>query len=306
MKVLKKTCAKIGVGRLCMLFGRTRHAFYDRQWALKQRDEFHAIVLEMVTEVRREIPRIGTRKLYQMLKTPMKTNGIKLGRDGLHSLLQYYGLTVRPRKRHIRTTDSRHWMKKYPNLVKGIEVFESEQIWVSDITYIQVGSDFNFLSLITDSYSKRIMGYCLYPSLAGEGPKRALIMALNNRWKPNATLIHHSDRGVQYCCSEYVNLLKQHDIQISMTENGDPYENPIAERVNGILKEDFELDQWFSDNVVAQQVIQRRIRAYNELRPHMSCNFFTPVEAHNMVGPLEKKWKKKKYYKRIYQENAPV
>lgn len=298
MTVLKATCANTGVGRLCMLFGRTRHAFYDRLWFLKQRDESHILVLEMVAEIRREIPRIGTGKLYQMIRKPLQSNGIKMGRDRLHALLQDHGLTVRPKKRYARTTNSNHWMKKYPNLIKEVESTESEQIWVADITYILVNGDFNFLNLITDNYSKRIMGYCLHPTLEATGTIIALKQALLNRHKPANKLIHHSDRGTQYCCMDYVNLLQTAGISISMTENGDPYENPVAERVNGILKGDFELDKRFSSRSEALTAIDRSIRAYNELRPHMSCNMFTPNQAHEMVGPLEKKWKPKTYVKR--------
>jgi putative transposase len=296
--VLKATYANTGVGRLCMLFGRTRHAFYDRLWFFKQREESHILVLEMVAEIRREIPRIGTGKLYQMLRKPLQSNGIKMGRDRLHALLQDYGLTVRPKKRYTRTTNSNHWMKKYPNLIKELQVSEAEQIWVADITYIVVGDDFNYLNLITDNYSKRIMGHCLHPTLEAEGTITALKMALSNRQKTENKLIHHSDRGTQYCCLDYVTLLQEAEIGISMTENGDPYENPVAERVNGILKGDFELDKRFSSRAEALASIDKSIRAYNELRPHLSCNMFTPNQAHKMVGTLEKKWKPKTYVKR--------
>ncbi len=296
--MLKETCANAGVGRLCMLFGRTRHAFYDRMWYFRKQDQSNILVLEMVAEIRREIPRIGTGKLYQMLKIPMHSNGIKMGRDKLHKLLKEAGLTVRSKKRYVRTTNSNHWMKKYPNLIKEIAMTEAEQIWVADITYIVVNGDFNFLNLITDNYSKRIMGYCLHPTLEAQGTIAALKMALENRQKPKNKLIHHSDRGTQYCCSDYVTLLQKSGIDISMTENGDPYENPVAERVNGILKGDFELDKRFSSRMEAIIAIDRAIRAYNELRPHMSCNMLTPNQAHEMVGPLQKKWKPKTYPKK--------
>jgi transposase InsO family protein len=282
-----------------MLFGRTRHAFYDRLWFLKERDESNTIVLEMVAEIRREIPRIGTGKLYQMLRKPLQSNGIKMGRDRLHALLQDHGLTVRPKKRYARTTNSNHWMKKYSNLIKGVEASEAEQIWVADITYIVVGGDFNFLNLITDNYSKRIMGYCLHPTLEAQGTVTALKLAISNRQRPDNKLIHHSDRGTQYCCQDYVSLLQVNGISISMTEKGDPYENPVAERVNGILKGDFELDKKFASRSEALPAIDRSIKAYNELRPHLSCNMFTPNQAHEMVGPFKKRWKPKVYKKRL-------
>lgn len=305
--MLRSTCANAGVGRLCMLFGRTRHAFYDKLWYLQQQDREYLMVLEMVAEIRREIPRIGTAKLYHILKKPMQSNGIKMGRDKLHRLLSDYGLTVRPRKRYVRTTNSNHWMKKYPNLIKQHETNEAEQVWVADITYIRVNGDFNFLNLITDKYSKRIMGYCLYPTLEAKGTITALKQALANRQKPQSKLIHHSDRGTQYCSSDYVSLLESEGIAISMTEKGDPYENSEAERVNGILKDDFELDRHFSTHREALGAIDKGILAYNELRPHLSCDMFTPTQAHQMSGPLKKRWKPKKYsFNKIACKNESV
>jgi transposase InsO family protein len=296
VKALKSSHAKIGIGKLCVLFGKTRHAFYDKLWFSEQREEANVIALEMVAEIRREIPQIGTRKLFHMIRTPLQAHGIKMGRDILHSLLLEHGLTIKRKKRYVKTTDSNHWMKKYSNLIKELQVIEAEQVWVADITYIQVNRNFNFLSLITDVYSKQIMGYCLYPTLEAQGTLAALRMALGNRQK-RIKLFHHSDRGTQYCCAEYVELLRANDIDISMTENGDPYENPVAERINGILKSDFNLSQEFESSDQALCLIERSIKSYNELRPHMSCNYFTPAEAHKMTGVLEKKWKPKKYFK---------
>jgi transposase InsO family protein len=279
-----------------MLFGKTRHAFYDKAWHIQERMEARHIVLEMVAQIRREIPRIGTPKLYRMLKKPLQSQGVKIGRDGLHQLLFNEGLVIRSKKRYVRTTDSKHWMKKYPNLIRNVTANEPEQIWVSDITYIIIEDDFNYLSLITDAYSRLIIGFCLHPSLEAEGCLIALRMALGQRNK-TTSLIHHSDRGTQYCCGEYVGLLLKGEIKISMTEKGDPYENAIAERVNGILKTDFDLGRVFESREEALMIIASSIKAYNTLRPHMSCDFLTPVEAHQMSGPLKKMWKNKKYLK---------
>lgn len=291
---MKANYTKIGIGRLCMLFGKTRHAFYDKAWHQRERAELHQVVLELVAQIRREIPRIGTPKLYRMLKKPLQSQGLKIGRDALHELLLNEGLVIRSKKRHVRTTDSRHWMRKYPNLIKGMTVNQSEQIWVSDITYIMIEDDFNYLSLITDVYSKLILGYCLYHSLEAEGSITALKMALNQRIK-QTSLIHHSDRGIQYCCSGYVGLLQREKIRISMTQKGDPYENAIAERVNGILKTDFDLGRVFKNSKEALTAVTASIKAYNTLRPHMSCDYLTPEQAHQMYGPLNKMWKNKKY-----------
>lgn len=249
----------------------------------------------MVHMARRELPRIGTLKLYHKLKKNFEEQSIKKGRDSLHRLLLENGLTIRPKRRYVVTTDSNHWMKKYPNLIKGLVVTEPGQLWVSDITYIQVGQGFNYLSLITDAYSKLIVGYCLHPTLDTEGCLNSLKMALATKDKYNIRHIHHSDRGCQYCSSDYVNLLQTAEIEISMTEKGDPYENAIAERVNGILKHEFDLNCEFSTREKALEAVEKSIYLYNQSRPHMSCNYLTPVEANKMSGLLEKKWKPKKY-----------
>lgn len=291
----------MGVGRLCRLFGKTRHAYYDRNWFLDEREQATHFALEMVAEIRREIPRIGSRKLHFMLEKPLEDHKIKMGRDMLHPLLVDHGLTVKSKRRYIRTTDSNHWLKKYPNLIKNVVVKEPERVWVSDITYIIVEDGFNFLNLITDVYSKKIMGHCLHPTLEAEGAVTALKIALNNREKVNRNLIHHSDRGTQYCSMGYVSILQEAGIKISMTENGDPYENAIAERINGILKQDFDLGREFSSREKAIQAVNRSIRAYNEIRPHMSCDYLTPDAAHQVEGDLKRKWKPK-----VYNRSAPA
>lgn len=294
---MKESHAKIGVGPLCMLFGKTRNAFYKKDRNETKWLNQEQTVLTMVKIVRRELPRIGTPKLYHMIKEPLQAHSIKLGRDSLHTLLGENNLLIRPRRRYMVTTNSRHWMKKHANLIKEVVVTESEQIWVSDITYIQVGGGFNFLSLITDAYSKQIMGYCLYPTLHTKGCVNALNIALSKRVKFNPDHIHHSDRGSQYCSNDYVSLLQGENIKISMTENGDPYENAIAERVNGILKGEFDLNRAFSSSAQALLAIEQSIATYNHLRPHMSCNYLTPIQAHQMTGILQKKWKAKPWAK---------
>jgi len=295
---MKSSYAKYGIGPLCVLFGKTRHAFYDKSWYQEERIEATHLVLEMVAEIRREMPRIGSNKVYKMLRKPFISHGIKMGRDALHDLLLEQGLTVKRRRRYVTTTDSNHWMKKYPNLIKELVFADPEQLIVADITYITVDDDFNFLSLITDAYSKLIMGYCLHPTLAAAGSVNALNMALAQRTK-TGRLIHHSDRGVQYCCNDYVSILKSAEIAISMTENGDPYENAIAERVNGILKTEFDLSRKFATRAEALEAVENSIRIYNTRRPHMSCDYLTPAEAHKMTGILEKKWKPKTYSKTL-------
>jgi transposase InsO family protein len=204
--------------------------------------------------------------------------------------MRKYHLLIDRKKRSPKTTQSHHWFRRYPNLVKEFVTSESEQLWVADITYVCVGYDFNYLSLITDAHSKKIMGYCLHPYLTNEGTLKALKMAFSQRAK-TTTVIHHSDRGVQYCSFDYVDMLRKNNCSISMTENGEAYENAIAERVNGILKTEFNLSQVFRSRTDALITVQRSINAYNNLRPHMSCDYLTPNQAHFTTEPLVKHWK---------------
>ncbi|MBK3517838.1 IS3 family transposase [Carboxylicivirga sp. N1Y132] len=242
---LRKVYPKVGVERLCGLFGKTRHAYYDKLWFSNKRESEQMMVLEMVKMMRREMPKLGTRKLMFLLQPFMETHSIKMGRDALHGLLQDHNLIIQNKKRYARTTNSNHWYRKYPNLINGLCVEESERLWVSDITYISIAGGFSYLSLITDAYSKKIVGHCLYKTLESIGCVIALEMALRNREK-DTSLIHHSDRGIQYCCHDYVNILNKESVKISMTESGSPYDNAIAERVNGILKTEFGLDKTFN------------------------------------------------------------
>jgi transposase InsO family protein len=238
------------------------------------------------------MPRIGTRKLYFLIHEELNALNIKIGRDVLFNFLRAENLLIKPKRSYVKTTNSRHWMKKYPNLTKDMELNRPEQLWVSDITYIKTETGHEYLSLITDAYSKKIMGYELLDNLSSAGPLRALENALKNR-KYNNELIHHSDRGLQYCSSDYIEMLKRNNIKISMTENGDPYENAVAERVNGILKYEFLIIDGFKDHLQALRVIDESIGIYNEKRPHMSCHMLTPNRAHLQQDVKLKKWKKK-------------
>ena len=250
------------------------------------------LVLDFIAIIRREIPGLGTHKLHRLLRMSLQNSGIKMGRDKLHELLRDNDLLISKRRKLPKTTNSRHWMKKYSNLIRELEVNAIEQVWVCDLTYICVGFDFNYLSLITDAYSKKIVGYHLHPYLTTEGCLEALDMALLTR-SGRAKLIHHSDRGSQYCSFDYVSKLHEAGIAISMTENGDPYENAIAERINGILKSDFKLSRIFKNHMEAKLAVHNSIANYNNLRPHMSCDYLTPDQAHQSMTPLIKKWKAK-------------
>ena len=241
-------------------------------------------------QVRRDLPGLGGHKVYKCIYQPLRTNKIKIGRDKMFSIMRKYGLLIDRKRRSPKTTQSHHWFRRYPNLIKEFTPKESEQLWVADITYVCIGYDFNYLSLITDAHSRKIMGHCLHPYLTNEGTLRALKMALSSRTKMTQ-VIHHSDRGVQYCSFDYINLLRKNNCAISMTENGEAYENPIAERVNGILKTEFRLGQVFKSRVDAVIAVQKSINAYNSLRPHMSCNYLTPDQAHETSVQLMKRWK---------------
>ncbi len=287
---MKQDFPKIGIAVLCRLFGKTRHAYYDSLWRKESSLVKEDIILQEVINIRKDLPRLGTRKLHYVIQNKLISHQISFGRDYLFDLLSEHKLLIRQRKRKAITTDSRHWMRKYSNLVKGLAVTRPEQVWVSDITYIRLTNQWGYLSLITDAYSRKIMGYSFRQDLAAEGCIEALKMALNNRLY-NESIIHHSDRGSQYCSHNYVDLLLKNNISISMTENGDPYENALAERINGIIKTEFNL---YSSTLGFDQTgykVSKSIKSYNELRPHASCDYLTPNQAHLKSDKLNKRWK---------------
>lgn len=252
-----------------------------------------AIVLKLVKEIREDLPRAGVGKLHFMMQDKLHAHDIKIGRDALYELLGEHGYLIRYRRRKPYTTNSNHPYKKYPNLIRNIKYLtRAGQLWVSDITYISLKEKFAYLSIVTDAYSHKIIGYCLHPSLHSNGPVNALVMA--SKSKRGDSLIHHSDRGSQYCCGEYVRMIEHYGIQLSMTEKGDPYENAIAERVNGILKGEFLLNKTFASYTEAQEAADNAIEKYNTIRPHDSCDKLTPVQAHQNNGFLRKRWKTKK------------
>jgi putative transposase len=286
------------------LFGKTRHAYYDHQWRRQDQTLKDDIILQLVHKIRNTfLPRLGTRKLLVLLKPELDAHQIKVGRDCLFDLLEEHKLLIRRRKRKVFTTDSRHWMRKYANLTKGLIITRPEQLWVSDITYIRMVNQWGYLSLVTDAYSHRIMGIGFRNDLLALGCLEALQMAFNNRSYGQHPLIHHSDRGCQYCSKEYVDLLNAQHVAISMTERGDPYENALAERMNGIIKEEFNLYSSQENFENTYQRILKSIAAYNEIRPHGSCDNLTPYQAHKKEGELKKRWKN--YSKNRIQKRIP-
>jgi transposase InsO family protein len=224
------------------------------------------------------------------MNTFLLQHDFQIGRDAMFDLLSERGLLVRKRRRSgCVTTFSKHRFKKYPNIIRDFIPLAPNQLWVSDITYIHLKDGFAYLSLITDAYSRKIVGFYLSKDLSARGPLNALKMAIKTN--PAVTgLIHHSDRGVQYCCDAYVKLLTDEKIKISMTENGDPLENAIAERVNGILKQEL-LEEEFADLSIASKDVAIACSTYNHIRPHGSIDDLKPAEAHLMTGRINKRWK---------------
>lgn len=293
---MRRQYPSIGLGKICRLFGMSRQAYYKQLKKEEKQYMQEAILLKLVEKVRTELPHTGTRKLLHMLRPSFKQHGISIGRDRLFDTLHAHGLLVRRRKRRYpRTTDSYHRFRKYPNLIKGVEIVRPEQVWVADITYLAIPEGFCYLNLVTDSYSHKIMGYCLHPTLEAEGTLHALRMALANRQRPHDILIHHSDRGTQYCCAQYVKLLTVNHLGISMAKS----ENPIAERVNGILKTELGLEQTFENFTHAKKRVKQQVESYNSLRIHASCDYLTPQQAHHKEGQLTKRWKNYRKYHTI-------
>lgn len=280
------------INELCLLLGYSRQSYYQGIKFIQQKAYEADIIIDEVLRYRKHQKRLGTRKLLCEMQNFLASHCFKIGRDAMFDLLAERGLLVRRRKRRgTITTLSKHRFKKYPNIIRDFIPTAPNQLWVSDITYIHLADGFAYLSLITDAYSRKIVGFYLSKDLSAYGSLMALKMALKNN--PNrAGLIHHSDRGVQYCCDAYVKLLQaqKNNIKISMTENGDPLENAIAERVNGILKEEL-LEEVFLTFETAQKEVAIACSTYNHLRPHGSIDNLKPAEAHRQSGELKKHWK---------------
>lgn len=279
------------------MFGISRQAYYKRQNKLKKLENEREVILDLIKPIRKRMSRVGTIKLYDMIKNDMAKNNINMGRDKLFTFLRQEKMLVKKKKNYTKTTDSFHRFHKYKNLIKDIEVDAPEQVWVSDITYIKTELGHTYLSLITDYYSKKIVGYHLADNLKTESSLIALKMAIKSRQYPDRKLIHHSDRGFQYCSDDYIKMLTDNNIQPSMTEVYDPYENAIAERVNGILKDEFDIGEGFINLQQASKEIKYAIETYNTFRPHFSCQKLTPQQAHDFGNYKLKKWGGRKRYR---------
>lgn len=279
----------IDVSVLCILSGRSRQAYYKQLHRKEKSQVEGALIIGQVMDYRKIQKRLGTCKLLWLMSPFLKEHKIDIGRDSMFNLLRLNGLLVgKGRANKPRTTDSNHWMKKHPNLIKDLTPITAGGLWVSDITYIGLEKGNGFLSLVTDAYSRKIVGFHLSESLTAAGPVKALGMAIQSCGDTEG-LIHHSDRGSQYCCNDYVGILQENKISISMTQSGDPRDNAIAERVNGILKTEL-LDDVYPNVQAARIAVTNAVNTYNYLRPHTSIDMLTPALAHTQMNQLRRHW----------------
>jgi putative transposase len=289
---MKDSYARVSLVRLCRLLGVTRQAYYQHFWQQEVTGIEENLVLSEVLSIRKDHRVMGGRKLYEKLNPFLLEHQIKMGRDALFDLLACNGLLVKKKRRRHVTTFSNHWLRKWPNLIREMKVNRVNQLWVSDITYWKIAGNYVYISLITDAYSHKIVGYHLAETLEGIETMKALQMALENLpAELKEPLVHHSDRGVQYCSQPYVKLLQDRDVQISMTENGDPLENAIAERINGILKGEYLKHYEISNLENAKAQLHHAVKLYNEQRPHFSIGLLTPELVHSKNLVTEKLWK---------------
>jgi transposase InsO family protein len=279
------------VDELCSFFEKSRQAYYQM---LHRKDEANTdgeIIVSYVKECRKEMPKIGTRKLLHMLQPVLISSEIKCGRDKLFFLLGRTGLLQRRHRAKRCFTRSLPISQKFPNLIKDVDVDYPEQVWVSDTTGVPVRDGLGFLTLTTDMYSKQVMGYNMQRTRHGTGALATLRMALGKRCYPERQLTHHSDGGKEYFNCGFMRVLVDSHIKASCTAPSSPQENPVAERINGILKQEFllvEENRSFDDIL---KFLPDAIRLYNERRPHTSIDYMTPAEAHRCTGPLRKHWK---------------
>lgn len=280
---------------MCSIFGYSKQAYYKQLHQNENTSAKEGIVVGLVKNKREVWKRGSGRNLHQSLLPELKNKGIKMGRDKFFDLLRNNHLLVKSKRQRTKTTCSHHHFNRYENLIQEAAPLRCNEIWVADITYLWLKPQdrFCYLSIITDLYSRKIVGHCVHESLSVKGCIEALKQAIKNRKDKNQTLIHHSDRGVQYCCHDYVRLLQKQNIQISMTQTGDPLENAVAERIHRTIKEEFTNDRQinFSNIGQAKTEIKKFIEFYNQHRPHRSVQWLTPNQAHLCTGTLKRVWK---------------
>ncbi|MDG2274407.1 MAG: IS3 family transposase [Flavobacteriaceae bacterium] len=276
-------------------FGISKQAFYKRLKAQQKQQIDHQKLIKMVKDYRKKVgSKTGGIKLHTELKQECINADIKIGRDKFYRFLRLNKLLVPKTKNYITTTNSNHMYKKYKNLVKDHVPTRPEQLWVSDITYIKTQNGHNYLALVTDAYSKQIMGYKLDNHMRTSLCTDALAMAIKNRKYPNQKLIHHSDRGFQYCNPKYTEFAESNGIIMSMTEQYDPYENAVAERINRTLKYEYGLKQTIKNTDLAQKMTEQAVYIYNNLRTHFSLDLRKPAEVHLNPNIKYKSYRKNK------------
>lgn len=274
---------QFNIETICDAFSLKRDAYYKYQNRFVIKKQMEKQVLVLVRKSRKTLPREGTRKLIKSIHNDLQNQHLKIGRDQLFRILRENELLVKRKKYSSRTTNSHHRFYKYNNIIKDLKINRPNQVWASDITYIRTINGFCYLALVTDMYSRKIVGYDLSDSLELNGCIRALQKAIYHT-KVTKGLIHHSDRGIQYCSNQYTQILKRKKMEISMTEVNHCYENAMAERVNGILKDEFYLDQTFTSLLHAKKASKNAIKLYNSKRLHLSLNYKTPNYVHNYAA----------------------
>ncbi len=295
---MRSNFKSISLADLCSWFGISRQAYYQSKNRILRELVEQEILLSKVQEIRHHHKRLGGRKLFGMLNGFISEHDIKMGRDAFFDFLRDNRLLVRKRKRYHVTTNSNHWMRKYPNLIRDIEPMGPNHVWVSDITYWKTKGGHYYISFITDAYSRKIVGYHVAKTMEAIESVTALKVALKGLNIQTSGLIHHSDRGSQYCSAKYVELLKKNNVQISMTENGDPLENAIAERLNGIIKGEYLVDYQVNSLAEAKRILEAVVELYNEERPHSSVSNLTPSAVHQgeLGQEIKRLWKN--YYQK--------
>jgi transposase InsO family protein len=261
------------------LFGVDRQVYYRKKRSKQKRQDTASQVVELVREIRQQMPRVGTRKLYYLLEAKLRS--LSVGRDRLFLILKANHLLIIPKRSYRITTNSHHRFRKHKNMIEQLAITRPEQVWVSDITYLGNRENPCYLSLVTDAYSKLIVGYNVSENLNTESCIKALEKAVKGRRYKSEQLIHHSDKGIQYCSNEYQKKLSENQLQCSMTESYDPYQNAVAERINGILKQEFMIDEYRVGLDEIKQIVKESICIYNNKRPHYSSYMLTPTQMHS-------------------------
>lgn len=278
------------------MFGWNRQVYYRSTKRTQTRRNKASQVIELVENLRLKMPKLGGKKLYFLLREELKY--LKIGRDRFFDILRANHLLIIAKRSYHITTNSHHRFKKHKNLVSDYVITKPNQVWVADITYIGNRRNPSYLSLITDAYSKKIVGHYVADNLNTESSLKALEKALKNNRSGTESLIHHSDRGLQYCSNEYQRILEKHHLKCSMTQNSDPYENAVAERINGILKQEFDIDKYDLETPLRRKIVEESIEIYNELRPHFSNHYLTPNQMHNQSELKMKTYKTKNQSKK--------